>query len=48
MSENKLPGTDEKQLKVPQFVAISNEPKANDDMAIHRLCNGKPLTIKHN
>jgi hypothetical protein len=34
------------QLKPPQFIAISTEPKSNDSMVVERLDHDKPLSIK--
>ena len=34
------------QIKPPQFFAVSNEPKENDKMSIHRLDYGKPFTLQ--
>ena len=36
----------ENQLRPPQFIAISTEPKSNDSMVVERLDHDKPLSIK--
>ena len=36
----------EDELELPQFIALSNEPKTNDKIVVHKIARGKPITIR--